>query len=469
MYIWASNPAQCWPYAHPMPHNRNLPPPSPSTASNTSSSNHSNSTASPPSGTGSPHNMQIVQMIPNQTIIPQGLGPMNNGCNHVNGNNNCDQLSKTNLYIRGLSAATNDEDLHNLCKQYGKIVSTKAIIDPATNLCKGYGFVDFDRYDSASLAVEQLKHRGIQAQMAKQQEQDPTNLYISNLPRNINEQELENMLSPYGQVISTRILRDNNSVSKGVGFARMESKEKCEQIICKFNGKYLHNIAGGEQPTEPLLCKFADGGPKKNKQHQKFMNGGRQWRDGDVQFAYDVPSLHNGLPANRLMVQQIPNPAYQQMPGAPMWVQPPSYVVQPHMPPGSVISQVDPALHHVHPGVLPQMGQLTNQMNQLQLGHPAATMPVNIQDTASMREVDRSKDDRQIYENNTGLTVVDNATGSVVSYPTPTTPVICQHPGCCDGIVTLDLFNEMNNPTYWSMFSLSCAASGSLLLSAAKQ
>jgi len=35
----------------------------------------------------------------------------------TNGNHGSEQLSKTNLYIRGLSAATKDEDLHNLCKQ----------------------------------------------------------------------------------------------------------------------------------------------------------------------------------------------------------------------------------------------------------------------------------------------------------------------------------------------------------------
>ena len=54
----------------------------------------------------------------------------------------------------------------------------------------------------------------------QQQEQDPTNLYISNLPISMDEQELENMLKPFGHVISTRILRDANGVSRGVGFAR---------------------------------------------------------------------------------------------------------------------------------------------------------------------------------------------------------------------------------------------------------
>ena len=55
----------------------------------------------------------------------------------------------------------------------------------------------------------------------QQQEQDPTNLYISNLPHNIDEKALESMLSPIGHVISTRILRDTTTHdSRGVGFAR---------------------------------------------------------------------------------------------------------------------------------------------------------------------------------------------------------------------------------------------------------
>lgn len=47
------------------------------------------------------------------------------------------------------------------------------------------------------------------------------------------------MFKEYGTVISTRILRNPDGVSKGVGFARMESKEKCEQIITVFNGKLV--------------------------------------------------------------------------------------------------------------------------------------------------------------------------------------------------------------------------------------
>ncbi|XP_036025349.1 RNA-binding motif, single-stranded-interacting protein 2 isoform X3 [Onychomys torridus] len=226
--------------------------------------------------------------------------PRNSTPNSSIGGNGNEQLSKTNLYIRGLQPGTTDQDLVKLCQPYGKIVSTKAILDKTTNKCKGYGFVDFDSPSAAQKAVTALKASGVQAQMAKQQEQDPTNLYISNLPLSMDEQELEGMLKPFGQVISTRILRDSSGISRGVGFARMESTEKCEAIITHFNGKYLKTPPGVAAPSDPLLCKFADGGPKKRQNQGKFVQNGRAWpRNGDMggmALTYDpTAALQNGF------------------------------------------------------------------------------------------------------------------------------------------------------------------------------
>ena len=130
---------------------------------------------------------------------------------------------QTNLYIRGLPENFSDEKLRELCAPYGKvhsiccnkiikfaqIVSTKAILDKATKKCRGYGFVDFDRADSAQAAIKGLSEQGtgIHAQMAKQQEQDPTNLYIANLPPDFDENRLTELLQTHGLVISSRILR----------------------------------------------------------------------------------------------------------------------------------------------------------------------------------------------------------------------------------------------------------------------
>jgi RNA recognition motif-containing protein len=66
------------------------------------------------------------------------------------------------------------------------------------------------------------------------------------------EQDLEAMLQPYGRVVSTRVLRDPNLKSRGVGFARMETREVCEKVIEVLNGKV---VAGKETfcPADKFL------------------------------------------------------------------------------------------------------------------------------------------------------------------------------------------------------------------------
>uniref|UniRef100_A0A3Q3CAC1 RNA binding motif single stranded interacting protein 3 n=1 Tax=Haplochromis burtoni TaxID=8153 RepID=A0A3Q3CAC1_HAPBU len=321
-----------------------------------------------------PHYLQTKQPYapPPHPMAPPS--PSTNSCSQ----GGAEQLSKTNLYIRGLPPGTTDQDLIKLCQPYGKIVSTKAILDKNTNQCKGYGFVDFDSPAAAQKAVSSLKATGVQAQMAKQQEQDPTNLYISNLPVSMDEQELENMLKPLGHVISTRILRDANGVSRGVGFARMESTEKCEVVIQHFNGKYLKTPPGIPAPTEPLLCKFADGGQKKRQSQSKYPQNGRPWhREGETGMAltYDPAAMQNGfysspysIATNRMIAQTSITPFIAASPVSTYqvqstWMPHQQYVMQPT---GAVIT---PAMDHtmsMQPANM--MGPLTQQMNHLSLG-----------------------------------------------------------------------------------------------------
>jgi len=289
-------------------------------------------------------------------------------------------LSRTNLYIRGLTQSTTDENLYDLCKEYGKVISTKAIIDPSLNKCKGYGFVDFELEDDAQRAVTALQSRGIQAQMAKQQEQDPTNLYFANLPANVNEVTLEAMLSPYGKVTSTRILRDSGEMSRGVGFARMESRDKCETIIQAFNGKI---VQGSRQP---LLVKFADGGGKKKK---SFLNTGRPWND--------VAQDNNPCYSNQYTLQCYSNLSTPQTQGLTV-AAPPSYprnyqsiqiplTGYPLQSPGGWYNLatgqyiVQPSVTTMMPGMMQAIDpatMLTTQMGQLQINNDGNTAASNL-------------------------------------------------------------------------------------------
>uniref|UniRef100_A0A8C2NV31 RNA binding motif single stranded interacting protein 1 n=1 Tax=Capra hircus TaxID=9925 RepID=A0A8C2NV31_CAPHI len=338
-----------------------------------------------------PQYLQAKSLVPAHPMAPPSPSTTSSNNNSSSSSNSgWDQLSKTNLYIRGLPPNTTDQDLVKLCQPYGKIVSTKAILDKTTNKCKGYGFVDFDSPAAAQKAVSALKASGVQAQMAKQQEQDPTNLYISNLPLSMDEQELENMLKPFGQVISTRILRDSSGTSRGVGFARMESTEKCEAVIGHFNGKFIKTPPGVSAPTEPLLCKFADGGQKKRQNPNKYIPNGRPWhREGEagMTLTYDptTAAIQNGfypspysIATNRMITQTSITPyiaspvsAYQVVPEFP------SALSVSHLlcltPQGAVLT---PSMEHtmsLQPASM--ISPLAQQMSHLSLGSTGTYMP----------------------------------------------------------------------------------------------
>lgn len=204
----------------------------------------------------------------------------------------------------------------------------------------------------------------------------------------MDEQELENMLKPFGQVISTRILRDSSGTSRGVGFARMESTEKCEAVINHFNGKFIKTLPGVSAPTEALLCKFADGGQKKRQTQNKYVQNGRAWpREGEVRLAgmtltYDpTAAIQNGfyppysIATNRMITQTsitpyIASPVSTYQVPSPSWMQPQPYIMQ-HA--GAVLT---PSMDHtmsLQPTSM--MSPLSQQMGHLSLSSSGTYMP----------------------------------------------------------------------------------------------
>lgn len=93
----------------------------------------------------------------------------------------------------------------------------------------GYGFVNYHQKDDAEKAINTLNGLRLQNKTIKVSFARPSseaikgaNLYVSGLPKNLTQTELEAMFSPYGRIITSRILCDNIS---GI-FPWEESKSK---------------------------------------------------------------------------------------------------------------------------------------------------------------------------------------------------------------------------------------------------
>lgn len=206
--------------------------------------------------------------------------------------NNCIYNPKgtTNVYIRGLRPETTDDDLLHMVRNYGVIISTKAIIDTSTKSCKGFGFAKFESVDQGVACIVALSQAGYQCSFAKESfsnrlkelsEPANTNLYLSNLPLDVDEQRLDDLLKPH-RVHSSRILRDQNRVSRGVGFARMTDREAADAVIEQWNGK---SYPGSDIP---LQVRFADTPMQKKLKNVTARR--RSWR------AKEYNSLTQGRP-----------------------------------------------------------------------------------------------------------------------------------------------------------------------------
>ena len=67
-----------------------------------------------------------------------------------------------------------------------------------------------------------------------------TNLYVGNLSFDTSEDELKELFSQAGEVVSVKLIRDYYSgKSRGFGFIEMSNQEEMQEAIKLFNGYQL--------------------------------------------------------------------------------------------------------------------------------------------------------------------------------------------------------------------------------------
>ncbi|XP_014603606.1 PREDICTED: ELAV-like protein 1 isoform X7 [Polistes canadensis] len=187
--------------------------------------------------------------------------------------------SKTNLIVNYLPQSMTQDEIRSLFSSIGEVESCKLIRDKLTGQSLGYGFVNYHRPEDAEKAINTLNGLRLQNKTIKVSYARPSseaikgaNLYVSGLPKNMTQSDLENLFNPYGRIITSRILCDNITVrqfvlgggdnlpglSKGVGFIRFDQRVEAERAIQELNG----SVPKGS--SEPITVKFANN-PSNNK------------------------------------------------------------------------------------------------------------------------------------------------------------------------------------------------------------
>ncbi|KAH8412299.1 hypothetical protein KR009_001097 [Drosophila setifemur] len=201
-----------------------------------------------------------------QVVANSATANNNNNNNATANNNNNEPDPKTNLIVNYLPQTMSQDEIRSLFVSFGEVESCKLIRDKVTGQSLGYGFVNYVKQEDAEKAINalnglRLQNKTIKVSIARPSSESikGANLYVSGLPKNMTQSDLESLFNPYGKIITSRILCDNiTGLSKGVGFIRFDQRFEADRAIKELNGTTPKNS------TEPITVKFANN-PSSNK------------------------------------------------------------------------------------------------------------------------------------------------------------------------------------------------------------
>jgi polyadenylate-binding protein len=155
------------------------------------------------------------------------------------------------------------DGLRNLFEQFGAVTSY-LLAEESDGKSKGFGFVNFEHPDAAELAVETLNGKEVdgstlvvtkaqkknerakelatrfeQMKLERHKQFAGANLYIKNLSDEVDDERIRSEFAPYGPITSARIMRDENSRSKGFGFVCFTNADDATKAVTEMNGKIV--------------------------------------------------------------------------------------------------------------------------------------------------------------------------------------------------------------------------------------
>nr|CAH0104020.1 unnamed protein product [Daphnia galeata] len=195
-----------------------------------------------------------------------------------NPGSSCDDSSRTNLIINYLPQNLTESELFKMFVTIGTVTNCKIMRDFRTGYSYGFGFVNYQKADDAIRAIQtlnglQIQNKRIKVSYARPPGEDrkETNLYVTNLPRDVTEDELTNIFSAHGNIVQMNLLKDKiTGMPRGVAFVRFDKREEAMAAIEHLNGTIPHGR------TNPISVKIAEEHGKQKAAYFAGWEAGRQ-------------------------------------------------------------------------------------------------------------------------------------------------------------------------------------------------
>jgi splicing factor 3B subunit 4 len=250
------------------------------------------------------------------------------------------------VWVGELDLKVSEAILWELMLQAGPVVNVHIPRDKLTKDHQGFGFVEFRTEEDADYAIRimnliKLFGKAIRVNKATRTKAMDVgaNLFIGNLDPDVDEKMLQDTFASFGNLLSSKIIRETNGMSKGFGFVSFDAFEAADAAIEAMNGQFLCNKAisasyafkPNSKERHGSLAEriLASNNPQKRITTPYAAPAGYVPMPGMMGMASMAPPPMGYMPDPRMMPHGQPMP-----PPPPGMAPPPGYYNMPPPPPG---------------------------------------------------------------------------------------------------------------------------------------
>ncbi|KAH9618301.1 hypothetical protein KSS87_019029 [Heliosperma pusillum] len=163
------------------------------------------------------------------------------------------------LFVGNLPYDVDSEKLANMFDAAGVVEIAEVIYNRETDRSRGFGFVTMSTVEEADKAVEMFSSyelngrfltvnkaaaKGTRPERPPRQFEPSFRIYVGNLPWDVDDGGLEQLVSEHGKVVSARVVSDRETGrSRGFGFVTMASETEMNDAIAALDGQSLDGRA----------------------------------------------------------------------------------------------------------------------------------------------------------------------------------------------------------------------------------